>query len=736
MKHRTWNLKVIYLSVFFSLLSVIATAQSNNIKAAHALAKRIAPTFANRILFEEIKFSNDKDVYELQSKGSKLVIRGNSSNSMAVGLNYYLKNYCNTSVSWYVNDKIFLPKEMPQVKNLIHQEARIQNRFFLNYCTFGYTMPWWQWNDWEHFIDWMALNGINLPLAITGEEYVWQRVWKKFGLSDEAIRSFFTGPAFLPWHRMANIDGWDGPLPQSWLDKQMELQKKIVKRERELAMKPVLPAFSGHIPEALKTKFPNAKISHLKWVLEKQYSSSFLDPFDSLFYPIQKEFITEQTKLYGTDHIYGADLFNEMSPPSWDADYLANASKIVYNSMANADADARWLQMSWLFLNKDWTNERVQAYLRAVPQDKVILLDYFCDAVEGVEIWKQTESFFGQPYIWCYLGDFGGTTMLGGSLKGTEQRMENAFNNGGRNLWGIGSTLEGFGINPIAYECVFDKAWSNGSINVDDWVKNWATRRYGKANESVLKAWDILLNTAYDKERGTLCPLTNSRPVLKDFYKVGWGIDPTYHYDNKKLLQAWNLLNSVSGNLTDVYKYDMVVVGNQVLGNYFKDVRDEFTKAYEAKDLKQLTYFGNKMIGIINDMDELLSTNKNLLVGDWIEAAKTFAANEQEKKYYEQDARKMITVWGEKGGALTDYANRCNAGLMKDYYGERWKMFIDEITNCVKNNKEYDEKNFFNKLSDFEENWAESNNPYPSTPKGNSLEVSKKLYAKYAAEIP
>ena len=30
----------------------------------------------------------------------------------------------------------------------------------------------------------MALNGINLPLAQTGQEEIWRRVWKKFGLKE------------------------------------------------------------------------------------------------------------------------------------------------------------------------------------------------------------------------------------------------------------------------------------------------------------------------------------------------------------------------------------------------------------------------------------------------------------------------------------------------------------------------------------------------------------------------
>jgi alpha-N-acetylglucosaminidase len=41
-----------------------------------------------------------------------------------------------------------------------------------------------------------------------------------------------------------------------------ELQKKIIQRERALGMKPVLPAFTGHVPEAFKKHFPkpNSKL--------------------------------------------------------------------------------------------------------------------------------------------------------------------------------------------------------------------------------------------------------------------------------------------------------------------------------------------------------------------------------------------------------------------------------------------------------------------------------------------
>ncbi len=172
--------------------------------------------------------------------------------------------------------------------------------------------------------------------------------------------------------------------------------------------------------------------------------------------------MNEQTKIFGSDHIYGTDPFNEVKPPSLAPSYLADVSKTIYSSISDIDPAATWLMMSWIFyFEKDiWTNERIQSFVKAVPQNKLMLLDYFC---ENTEVWKMTESFYNQPYIWCYLGNFGGNTMLAGNLEEVEKRMENAFEKGGANLTGIGSTLEGFDVNPFMYEYVFEKAWSNGT---------------------------------------------------------------------------------------------------------------------------------------------------------------------------------------------------------------------------------------------------------------------------------
>ena len=57
-----------------------------------------------------------------------------------------------------------------------------------NVCTFGYTYVWWNWTRWEREIDWMVLNGVNLPLAFTGQEAITQRV-SKFAIAYCAAQS-------------------------------------------------------------------------------------------------------------------------------------------------------------------------------------------------------------------------------------------------------------------------------------------------------------------------------------------------------------------------------------------------------------------------------------------------------------------------------------------------------------------------------------------------------------------
>lgn len=725
-------MKKIFSVLFFLVVICQIRAEDTNITTMRKMTQRLFPQQAS---FFDFRLLNDTstDTFTIKSEGNKIIISGNNANSMAVGLNHYLKNYCLTTISWYKDDPIELPKTLPNIPAEVTIKANVPTRFFLNYCTFGYSMTWWKWSDWEHFIDWMALNGINMPLAITGQEAIWYKVWSKLGLTDEEIRGYFTGPAHLPWHRMCNLDGWQSPLPKEWLSSQAELQEQIVAREREFNMQPVLPAFAGHVPAALKRVYPNIKTSRVsEWGgFADQYRCTFLNPMDSLYAIIQKEYLTEQTRLYGTNHIYGIDPFNEIDPPSWDADSLGMMAKHIYESVAAVDPEAIWLQMTWLFYAdiKHWTTARIKSYLRSVPQDKLILLDYFC---EYTEIWKQTDSYFGQPYLWCYLGNFGGNSFLSGPVKLVSERLADALKNGGSNLKGVGSTLEGIDLNQFMYEFVLDKAWNSGQTD-KEWFLKLADRRTGKVSPEARKAWEILADKVYIQPaqvgQGTL---TNARPCLKG--NGHWTTKPTIEYQPKDLVEAWRLLLSVKDCQRDSYEFDLVNIGRQVLGNYFNVVRDEFTLAYEAGDIMMMKNRGDKMREILTDLDKLVSCHPTFSLNKWITDARDMGHDATSKNYYEMNARSLITIWGDSYH-LTDYANRSWAGLTNQYYSVRWDRFINEVIKAVEKKKAFDEEVFFNESRMYENEWVNPSNRINYNEGGDGIKLARQIYKKYAKEI-
>lgn len=654
---------------------VLMSFKTTDEKSAEALARRVMGSKASAVTFEQIE--SPTDYYELEQSGSKVVIRGNNANSMAVGLNRYIQQFCLANVSWYHYNPVELPKVMPQVKEKVSANVEVPIRFFLNYCTFGYTMPWWKWEQWERFIDWMALNGVNMPLAITGQEAVWQKVWRKYGMTDEQIRAFFTGPSHLPWQRMINIDRWQGPLPQSWIDGQAKLQKRILQRERELNMTPVLPAFSGHVPAELADLVPEKIQTSMvsRWCnFADKYRCTYLNPTDPIFARIQKDFLEEQTRMYGTDHIYGVDLFNEVSPPSWDPDMLAKISAGVYESLTNVDPDAIWLQMGWLFITdqKNWTPERIKAYLTAVPRGKMIVLDYESDYIE---IWRRTEQFYGQKFIWCYLGNFGGMSEIEGDYHLNYERITATKAEGGHGFVGIGSTLEGFGVNEPVYEAVLSHAWNTG-VSLEEYVDNIADRHLGRVDSAFRDYWHTMVDEVYTTHTSTgSASIINAHPNLEGQWN--WTTELRKGYDIANMEKALAILETVDGS-SNYFKFDLANSRRQSIGNRALAVRARFAEAYKVGNRDAMVAASEEFLSMCDELVEVLKTRREFSLDEWIRDARAWGKGRAEKDYFEMNARTLITVWGDTHH-LSDYANRDWDGLVETFYKVRWRMFFDAV---------------------------------------------------------
>lgn len=213
-------------------------------------------------------------------------------------------------------------------------------------------MVWWDFARWQREIDWMAMNGLNLILSFTGQEYIWQKFYTFIGLTDEEIEDYFSGAAFLAWQRMGNIHRWGGPLDHGWILAQSELQKQIVAQIRQFGMINVLPGFAAHVPGAIKRIFPLANLTRsADWnSFGPNCSENYLlEPTDPLFLVLGKKYYQLLIAEYGTDHVFNMDTYNEMNPSSTDLDFLADTNQAIYTAMASVDPDGIFLMQGWLF---------------------------------------------------------------------------------------------------------------------------------------------------------------------------------------------------------------------------------------------------------------------------------------------------------------------------------------------------------------------------------------------------
>jgi Alpha-N-acetylglucosaminidase (NAGLU). len=705
---------------------------SLNEQAAYALIKRVLPKYASRFKVAYIPMEDNKDVFELEASGEQILLKGNNGISVASAFNYWLKNYAHCDISWN-GTNLEIPTPFPMVKEKIHKVTPHDYRHYFNYCTFNYTASWWDWERWQWEIDFMALNGINMPLAMTGQNALWDRVYRSFGFDDADMDAFFTGPAYFMWFWAGNIDGLNGPLPKSWMKSHEELQKKILLRERELGMKPILPAFSGHVPPTFKKRFPNAKVDKVNW--EGRFADAYvLDPEDPMFQQIADRFMQEQQKTFGLEnHLYGADTFNEMDLPHQDSAYVRKIGKAVYDGMAKTDPKAIWVMQGWLFWDRRdfWQPERINNYLSGVPDDKLIILDLFADEQP---IWTKTKSFFGKPWIWCMLHNFGGRNPLFGNLDYiAKEPAEMVHDPNKGNLSGVGLVPEGIEQNPVVYSLMLNHVWSDQPVNVNEWLKGYAHSRYGKKNPYTEKAWDILHKTVYAKE-GSYETIVVARPT---FEKDNDWAATDLPYDPLALVPAWENMLAAAQQFkrNDCYQFDLVSIGTQVLANYASVVQQQFARDFKQKNITGFKQHTAEFMELIADMDQLMGTRRELLLGKWLNDAKKWGANTAESRLYEKNARDLITLWGGKDAVLHEYANKQWSGLFNGFYGKRWKMFISEASDALKTKKVFDQKGFTEKVKTWEWNWVNGTEQYPDQPTGDPTEISKKMYAKYGKQI-
>lgn len=709
---------------FLCLISLFLLGITLYASPITGLLERIDKGASRKFVIERLK--GEKDFFELDQKGNKVVVRGNNYVSIATGINWYLKYYAGINLSWN-GMQADLPEVLPPVLKKERHETDLKLRYDFNYCTFSYSMAFWDWKRWEQEIDWMALHGINLPLAIVGTDVVWKNVLEELGYTREEINAFIAGPGFQAWWLMNNLEGWGGPNPDSWYERQEELQKRILKRMREYGIEPVLPGYSGMVPHNAKDRLGLNVADPGRW--NGYPRPAFLQPTDPQFERIAALYYQEMTRLYGKASYYSMDPFHEGGNTS-GVD-LEAAGKAIWKAMKQANPRAAWVVQAW------GANPRPQM-IRNLPAGDMVVLDLFSESRpqwgDPASSWYRKEGFGQHDWLFCMLLNYGGNVGLHGKMAHLIEEFYKAKDSSfGKTLKGVGMTMEGIENNPVMYELLCELPWREQRFSKDEWLEGYLKARYGKSDSQVSQAWMLLSNTIYNcpatsTQQGTHESILCARPSWKAYQVSSWS-EMSDYYDPADVIRAAGMMVDAAERFrgSNNFEYDLVDIVRQAVAEKGRLMYRVLVDAYKAGDRELFKLSSDRFLRLILMQDRLLATRPEFKVGRWLESARNLGSTEEEKDWYEWNARVQITTWGNRvaadDGGLHDYAHREWNGLLRDFYYLRWKTWLDEQLKSFEGGQP--------KAIDFyalEEPWTLKHNSYASEAEGNPVDIACEIY--------
>ena len=718
------TLVLIFAALFTTQVAAVAQAPTATAEeAVTALLNRIGGAGAAdkfEIVIDENLAENGKDVFVITSQNGKPCIKGNTQLSVATGINWYLNHYAHINLTWNNLTTDLTNVDLPVPTGEEKHVSNATYRYDFNTCTFSYSMAFWTWERWQQEIDWMALHGINAPLNLVGLDVVTRKFLEELGVSESDIDAYIAGPGFIAWFAMNNLEGWGGTInssstgvdmsgnPDWWYTRQEQLCKNMLQRMRELGMQPVIPGFSGQVPNCIVNYsidgFSSGDVVNNGTWAGGYTRPDILKPNTESYRTFAAVYYAKLHEVMGVSELYSMDPFHEGSLPSGvtnatcypnimaELDVYHNAvedaTKTLYN-VSTGDNQAKWIIQYWQGVPQSGAFSAMSSY-----GDRFIGLDLFSDNIYAGNAakWRDTGNnchYQGRPYIYCMLHNFGGRSGLHGRLETTMDGYFQALANN-NNCQGIGATPEGTETNPILYDMLFELPWMdpNSRPTADEWLEDYAYARYGIENDTALVALQNLKKSVWNCEvnqQGTSEAVILARPNWTIGSVSSWSTAAIY-WDTQDVRLAADQLISIADLFTDQsadgtanFNYDAIDVVRQAmvdlaaellpLINAARSNEEEYTRLYQL------------YLQLMLDLDTMLSYDENFKLERWTSLARNIAdevngTTENDRNWLEWNARTQVTVWSKGNTDLHDYSNRCWAGLIKDFHYKRWEKFF------------------------------------------------------------
>jgi len=612
----------------------------------------------------------------------RLAFLGGSGLATLYAVYHYLENYCGTGF-FYDGDQVPRRDRLPVEGVSIFTQPRFQERMTMNLTLYWYSVPWWEWEDWKRFIDWTIKNRYNiLSLWDTpGEDAVWNKVWKKFGV--EIADSSYSGPPYGIFEPIKY--GVRPPLSGAWREAQSDLNRRIIRYARSRGMRTLAPAVSGIVPPEFKDAHPDAPTFELSWTITTFPKQTYLHPTSPLYHDVGKAFLEEYLAAYGTDHLYWLENYLECEvhgPEELQRSVRREIAGANFQIVNEVDPQGIGVLSSWAYqftwATFYWTPELVREHLERVPRDRVRVLDQWCDMLPQ---YKELDYFYRRPWYFGLIHSSGGSTELHGNLSLLEKQCRQLVADPrARECVGFSPTPEALGHNYFFLEFVARMAWNPAEVDLGIFTREYAVARYGaKAAPHMVAALNELLASVYG-----IGDLNGTDALTRPLYWNRLGSDTiVFHLGDiapgfvEHLRQALRqaLLAADEGEENLLYRHDVNDLARQYLGELFNVHLLKLTRAQAEFDPRACEREATTLEKIMASIETLLSHDDYYWLSPILRKARQLPGAPAD---VDRRARDIFTLWAGES-LFRDYAARDYYELVKHYYRPRVRVYLDKV---------------------------------------------------------
>ena len=620
----------------------------------------------------------ETDAFILSDREGRVDIQANSGVAAAGAFRTYLGECLGMEYTMLGREPLRLsPEDIRPVGKVIRRESRFLYRYFLNYCTFGYTFAFWDFPDFERLLDYMAMSGYNLALNILGHETVVRQALRTVGYPEEGIRTSFAGPAFLPWQWMQNLSEHGGPLPDGWFEARLDLARKFNARAAELGIRVLLPGFGGMVPKDFGTVFPASRpIVQGDWCGLAR--PDILPPDDPMFGPLASAFYRAVRELLGGEFsFFAVDPFHE-GGISQGVD-LAAMGRTVYETMAAYFPRAVWVLQGW-------QGNPSRELFGEVDRSRVLITDLLAQYRGDGEL--PFDYFRGYPWLYCTVNNFGAQRQLRGHAARSLRGPFDSLRAPEPSLCvGYGLMMEGLAADDVLYDIYGEAAFREEAPALPAYIRDYARRRYrlndGEALDTAARAWQVMAEQVYvARNDGVRESIFCARPGLHLTKASVYGTD-CMPYAPGALSAVVENLFLLYDELKDraAYRFDLIDFTRQVVSNKAWEVYGRLMDAYDRRDKACTEREKERFLSLMELADGLCSGCEEMRLDTWVLQARQLGRPLGAEALMEENARRIITLWAsrEGSGLLHDYAQKEWAGLLSGLYRQRWNRFFEAL---------------------------------------------------------